>query len=153
MAPFTRLVVVPEKENERFVTLFVTVMLLPAVPAVFALIVTWPLVGEFAVAVTAIVPLLVLIAFARFVASVARVALVCQFSPVFVVALEVKVTELAPLVMTSVSPFPGVPVNVPTVKAATAVVDPARLVLYTTKSGCAAPAQLAVPTSKEYFAG
>ena len=128
VAPFTRLVV-PENGNEKFVTLSVTLILLPAVPAVFAVIVTWPLVGEFAVAVTAIAPLFLLIAFARFVASVATVALVCQFRPAFVVPLEVNVTEFAPLVMTSVCPFPGVPENVPTLNAAMAVADPAKLVL------------------------
>src|SRR5271169_2132487 len=129
VAPFTRLVVVPENGNEKLVTFSVTVILFPAVPAVFAVTVTWPLAGEFAVAVTGTAPLFLLIALARFVASVAAVALVCQFRPVFVVPLDVNVTVFAPLVMTSVCPFPGVPENVPTVNAATAVPDPARLVL------------------------
>ena len=108
-----------------------------------------------AVAVTLILAPFRAIAAARLVASTDVVALVCQFNPVFTVALAVRVmvAKLLGLVIVTVSLAAGVPVNVPVWLAETAAAEGVRLVLYTTKSGCVAVPQLALEILKENFAG
>ena len=66
----------------------VVVMLLPAVPPVVAVTVTWPAPGVFAAAVTPSVPVLVLIAAARFVAAVLVLELSAKLVP------DVDATEI-----------------------------------------------------------
>jgi len=105
-------------------------MLFPASPAVVAVT------ERTAPAVVADTPTLLpfpgrLMAAARFVAFVAIVALTAKVVPEST-APAVKMSEVAPFVIVTVSPGFGSAVKVPVSKAALGVADPARLVLNTT---------------------
>jgi hypothetical protein len=64
----------------------------------------------------------------------------------------VRTSVFAPLTIVIVAPVADLAVNAPLSTAATGVVDPATLVLYTMKSGCGA-VQLDPVMSNENFAG